>query len=78
MKCYSDDMCYEQLDIGNNVTISYGVYFACHGRGQVHLPTVAEDDVYIGMRVSVISKNTENLRGTYKKKRNSRCMNIGC
>ena len=32
MRCYLDDMCYNLLTIGNNVTISYGVYFACHGR----------------------------------------------
>ena len=39
MKCYLDDMCYDLLfEIGNNVTISYGVYFACHGKGQGHLP----------------------------------------
>ena len=36
MHCYLDDMCYDLMEIGNNVTISYGVYFACHGRKQGH------------------------------------------
>lgn len=67
MKCYLDDMCYDLLEIGNNVTISYGVYFACHGKGQSHLPIVIEDGVYIGMRASVISKSksSDELRGGY-------------
>lgn len=60
MKCYLDDMCYDLLKIGNNVTISYGVYFACHGKGQGHLPIVIEDEAYIGMRASVISKNADH------------------
>lgn len=64
MKCYLDDMCYDLLEIGNNVTISYGVYFACHGKGQSHLPIVIKDGAYIGMRASVISKskNADELR----------------
>ena len=37
MKCYLDDMCYESMRIGSNVTISYGVYFACHGWRQGRL-----------------------------------------
>lgn len=63
MKCYLDDMCYDLLKIGNNVTVSYGVYFACHGKGQSHLPIVIDDGVYIGMRASVISKNSHNFAG---------------
>lgn len=59
MKCYLDDMCYDLLTIGDNVTISYGVFFACHGRKQEHLPIRIEDDAYIGMRASIISKNSE-------------------
>ena len=58
MRCYLDDMCYNLLSIGNNVTISYGVYFACHGRNQLHLPIIIEDGVYIGMRATIISKNS--------------------
>ncbi len=60
MKCYLDDMCYDLLKIGNNVTISYGVYFACHGKAQGHLPIVIEDGAYIGMRASLISNNPHN------------------
>ncbi len=60
MKCYLDDMCCELLEIGNNVTISYGVYLACHGKNQGHYPIKIEDGVYIGMRASIISKNSLN------------------
>lgn len=58
MRCYLDDMCYDLLSIGKNVTISYGVYFACHGKNQEHNSILIEDNVYIGMRASVISKNS--------------------
>ena len=60
MRCYLDDMCYDLLKIGNNCIISYGVFFACHGRNQEHLPITIKDGVYIGMRASIISKNSEN------------------
>lgn len=59
MHSYLDDMCHELLTIGNNVTISYGVYFACHGKNQGHYPITVKDNVYIGMRASVISKNAD-------------------
>ena len=54
-------MCYDLLSIGSNVTISYGVYFACHGKKQGHLPITIEDGAYIGMRASIISRNAENI-----------------
>lgn len=57
MKCYLDDMCYELIEIGDNVVISYGVYFACHGKNQGHFPIVIEDNAYIGMRASIITKH---------------------
>jgi len=57
MKCYLDDMCYHLIKIGNDVTISYGVYFACHGKNQGHCPIEIKDGAYIGMRASIISKN---------------------
>ena len=61
MRCYLDDMCYKQLTIGKKCIISYGVFFACHGRNQGHLPIVVEDGAYIGMRANIISKgNDEN------------------
>lgn len=58
MRCYLDDMCYDLLTIGDDVIISYGVYFACHGRNQGHYPIVVSDGAYIGMRANIISKNT--------------------
>ena len=57
MYCYLDDLCYHLVHIGNDVIISYGVYFACHGRNQIHQPITIEDGAYIGMRASLISKN---------------------
>ena len=63
MRCYLDDLCYDLITIGNNVTISYGVYFACHGKNQKHLPIVIEDGAYIGMRTSIISKNKDKDNG---------------
>ncbi len=59
MRCYLDDMCCDLLQIGAHCTASYGVYFACHGRNQGHVPIVLEDYAYIGMRASVISKGPE-------------------
>ncbi len=59
MKCYLDDMCYDLMEIGSGVTISYGVYFACHGKHQDHYPIVIEDGAYIGMRANVISRNRD-------------------
>ena len=55
MKCYLDDMCVEKIEIGNNVTISYGVYFACHGVHQDHNKIVIKDRAYIGMRATIIA-----------------------
>ncbi len=55
MKCYLDDVVPENISIGDNVTISYGCYFACHGKGQGRTTIVIEDDVYIGMRANLIS-----------------------
>lgn len=59
MHCYLDDMCYKLLTIGDNVTISYGVYFACHGKNQGHMPIKIENNAYIGMRASIISRNAD-------------------
>ena len=52
MKCYLDDLC-----VGNNVTISYGVYFTCHGPLQKHNRIVIEDGAYIGMRASIVARH---------------------
>lgn len=56
MRCYLDDMCYDMIEIGNNVTISYGVYFACHGRKQGHNPIMIKDGAYIGMKSAIIAR----------------------
>ncbi len=56
MRCYLDDMCYDKIIIGNNVTISYGVYFACHGRKQGHNEIVIGDGAYIGMNASIVAR----------------------
>ena len=75
MHCYLDDMCYDLMTIGDNVIISYGVFFACHGRNQGHLPITIEDGVYIGMRASIISKNEKNPGGYYNLEEcSSRCL----
>ena len=63
MHCYLDDMCYDLLTIGNDVIISYGVYFACHGKNQEHYPIKVEDGAYVGMRACVISKNSSHNVG---------------
>lgn len=55
MKCYLDDLCTEKITIGNNVTISYGVYFACHGVNQGHHSITIRDNAYIGMRSCLIA-----------------------
>ena len=55
MKCYVDDLCIDKIEIGNNCTISYGVYFACHGINQPHNKIIIHDHAYIGMRSSIIA-----------------------
>ena len=56
MCCYLDDMCFDFMEIGENVTISYGVNFACHGKNQGHHKITIQDGAYIGMRASVIAR----------------------
>lgn len=55
MRCYLDDMHYDKIIIEDNVTISYGVYFACHGRKQRPSIIVLKRNCYIGMRASIIA-----------------------
>lgn len=57
MKCYLDDVCVKELVIGKNVIISYGVYFACHGRKQGHNKLVIKDGAYIGMRANITARH---------------------
>lgn len=60
MKCYLDDMCYSMIEIEDDVVISYGVYFACHGRNQKHNSILIRKGAYIGMRANIITKNKKN------------------
>lgn len=55
MKCYLDDVAIEQTIIEDNVVISYGCYFACHGKGQGHTKIIIKKGAYLGMRCNVLS-----------------------
>ncbi len=59
MRCYLDDMCHDLIEIEDNVTISYGVYFACHGRKQGHNRILIKQGAYIGMNASIIARREE-------------------
>lgn len=56
MHCYLDDVCWDLMEIGEHVTISYGVYFALHGRKQGHNKLLIRDGVYIGMRANIVAR----------------------
>lgn len=58
MRRYLDDLEPHMLTIEDNVTISYGVFFACHGYGQQHMPITIKKGAYVGMRSSIISGKT--------------------
>ena len=58
MRCYLDDIEPAKTTIGDNVTISYGCYFTSHGKNQGHTDIRISDNVYLGMRVSVVSGKT--------------------
>ena len=55
MKCYMDDVDIDKTIIEDNVTISYGCYFACHGKDQDHTTIHVKQGVYIGMRCNILS-----------------------
>ena len=55
MRCYLDDHCYKLIKIEDRVTVSYGVYFACHGSKQRHTPITIKEGAYIGMRSNIVS-----------------------
>ncbi len=55
MKCYMDDVAIKNTIIEDNVIISYGCYFACHGKNQGHTSIVIKSGVYIGMRSIILS-----------------------
>lgn len=56
MKCYLDDLEPHKTTIENNVTISYGVYFALHGKGQPRTFIHLKNKSYVGMRAILIGK----------------------
>ena len=55
MKCYMDDVAIDKTVIEDNVTISYGSHFACHGKGQGHTKIHVKQGAYIGMRCNILS-----------------------
>ena len=55
MKCYLDDMCYDKIIIEDNVVVSYGVFFACHGKNQIQTTITVKKGAYIGMRANILS-----------------------
>ena len=55
MKCYMDDVAINNTIIDDNVTISYGCYFACHGKGQGHTDITIKKGAYLGMRCNIVS-----------------------
>lgn len=61
MRCYLDDMCYDLIEIEDDVIISYGVFFACHGRNQGHNRLIIKKGAYIGMNSSLIARKEEGL-----------------
>ena len=63
MRCYLDDLEPHMLTIEDNVTISYGVFFACHGKHQNHYPITIKEGAYVGMRANIITKNGGGTTG---------------
>jgi len=55
MKCYLDDVAIDKMTIEDNVTISYGCYFASHGKGQGHTQIYIKSGAYLGMRCNILS-----------------------
>lgn len=55
MKCYLDDLEPQDTVIEDNVTISYGCYFALHGIGQKHTYIHIKKGAYLGMRATIIA-----------------------
>jgi acetyltransferase-like isoleucine patch superfamily enzyme len=55
MKCYLDDLEPKDTVIEDNVTVSYGCYFALHGVGQGHGSIHIREGAYIGMRATIIA-----------------------
>ena len=55
MRCYLDDLEPKLFTVEDDAIISYGVFFACHGRNQMHTPITIKKGAYVGMRSNIIS-----------------------
>ena len=55
MRCYLDDVDPSKIVIEDDVGISYGCYFACHGKGQSRTPILIKKGAYVGLRAIIIS-----------------------
>jgi acetyltransferase-like isoleucine patch superfamily enzyme len=55
MRCYLDDTDPAKTVIEDDVGISYGCYFAVHGKGQGRTTIVVKEGTYIGVRAIIIS-----------------------
>lgn len=58
MKCYMDDVEPSKTIIDDNAVISYGTYFATHGKWQGHTTIHIKRNAYLGMRCNVLSGET--------------------
>ncbi len=54
MRCYMDDLEPRRTVIGHGVTISYGCYFALHGKGQDRTHIVIKNNAYVGLRAVIL------------------------
>jgi serine acetyltransferase len=57
MKCYFDYLDPQNMVIEDNVGISYGVYFSCHGKKQGHNKIIIRNDAHIGFRSSILARS---------------------
>ncbi len=55
MRCYLDDVEPTMFTVEDEAVISYGCFFACHGRKQPHTPITIKKGAYLGMRCNVVS-----------------------
>lgn len=63
MKCYLDDTEPQNTIIESNVTISYGCYFALHGKSQKRFIIEIKEGAYIGMRSNLIASKGNLIIG---------------
>ena len=65
MRCYLDDVEPTMFTAEDDVVISYGCFFACHGNKQTHQPITIKKGDYIGMRSNIVSGKTGVTVGEY-------------